>query len=75
VSACVLSLLRRRKTDGISFLPATHNSAREKASSAPEVGALHKRAPEFSLRVGGGGERTFSRSREKRVIKRISPTS
>jgi len=55
VSTCVLSLLRRRQTDGISFLPATHNSAREKAVSSPKVRASDRRASEFSLRVSGGG--------------------
>ena len=75
MSVCVLSLLRRRQTDGISFLPATHNSAREKANSAPKVRALDRRASEFSLRVWGGGGETFPRSREKRVMKRLSRTS
>jgi hypothetical protein len=80
MSACVLSLLRRRETGGFSFLPATHNFAGEKATSAPKVRTLDRRASEFSLWVSGvgGGWKTFSRSHEKgekRIIKRLSGTS
>ena len=59
MSACVFSLLRRCQTDGISFLPATHNSAREKAVSALKVRDLDRRASEFSLRVRPGGGLLF----------------
>ena len=78
MSACVLSLLRRRQASGISFLPATHSSARAKAVSAPKVRALDRRASEFSLRFwGGGGARRFrgGMRRVRRVIKRLSRTS
>jgi hypothetical protein len=68
VSARVLSLLRRRQAGGISFLPATHNSAGEKASSAPKVRTLDRMASEFSLRVSGGGGGTF-RGALRRVIR------